>query len=202
METQWLEEAGGNGKPEWALGSMGRRARALRSHGIYSRLPVLLNDHNVSALSYLQDVTRSQDLFLLCDGGSGIFYMQEDVLFSPSLKMGGRSRDFVRHELLRTSQAQPEPSLPTEHPRHHLLSSSTSLGPSHVTAAPRAHVTPSASTASPQGQELSHFSFSPPWKPPQACQTRLWNEIKSLCSKASQRQLYICINDAPRPKCA
>lgn len=129
MEAQWLEEAGGNGKPEGALGSMGRRARAPRSHGIYSRLPVLLNDYNVSALSYLQDVTRSQNLFLLCDGGSGIFYMQEDVLFSPSLKMEGRSRDFVRHELLRTSQAQPEPSLPTEHPRHHLCLPQQASGP-------------------------------------------------------------------------
>lgn len=71
---------------------MGRRAGALQSHGIYTKFLLLLNDHSVSVVPYLQDVTQSQSLLLLFDGDFETFYVQEDVPFSHSLKMEGETK--------------------------------------------------------------------------------------------------------------
>lgn len=111
-------DGGGRRRQKVTPRSMRRRAGALQSRGIYSKFLRPLNDPNVSVVPYLQDVTQSQSVLLLFDGDFGTFYVQEDVPFSPSLKTEGRNKDSVRHKLLRTSQAEPKPSVPTQHPMH------------------------------------------------------------------------------------
>lgn len=120
------------------LRSMGRRAGALQSHGICFKFLLLLNNNSVSVVPYLQDVTQSQSLLLLFGGDFGTFYVQEDVPFSPSLKMEGRNKISVRHELLEQAKQNQSRHCPQNTQGTHLLPSSASFGPSHVTAAPRA----------------------------------------------------------------
>lgn len=89
--TRWTHN--GWRRQKVAERSTGRRAGALQSHGIYAKFLLLLNDHSVSVIPYLQDVTQSQSLLLLFDGSFGTFYVQEDAPFSHSLKMEGRNKD-------------------------------------------------------------------------------------------------------------